>query len=86
MTRYFFHCADSPRHFDVDGVELEDLRAAHSEAVRWMGELLTEFPHDFWSKGHLAILVTDAAWNLLFSVTTIAAEPQGAFNLLDTNA
>ncbi len=86
MTRYFFHCADSTRHLDAEGIELEDLDAAHQEAIRWMGELLTEFPQDFWSKGCLAILVTDASWNLLFSVTTMAAEPQGTSNLLRARA
>lgn len=84
MTRYLFHCANGAHQFDAEGVELEDLHAAHQEAIRCMGELLTNLPPDFWSKGSLAIFVTDAALNLLFSITTMATAPLGLPDLLDT--
>ena len=83
MTRYFFHSANGTRHLDNEGMVLPSLDAARQEAIRWMGELLTELPDDLWSAGKFAIFVTDADWRLFFSVTTICAEVPGAAEMIE---
>lgn len=82
MTRYFFHSANGAHHLDNVGMALPSLDAARKEAVRWMGELLTEFPDNFWPAGKLVVFVTDADWKLFFSITTMCAEVPGVAEMI----
>lgn len=44
MPRYFFHVEDHPSVCDDEGIELESVTLARSQALRFAGEFLAEAP------------------------------------------
>jgi UDP-glucose 4-epimerase len=70
MARYFFHTADGSCDRDEEGVELPDVQAARIEAIRYIGEMLTQHP-DVLGDGHdFSVEVVNEDDTLLFKVIT----------------
>jgi len=75
MPLYHFDFQDgSTPHVDEDGIDLSDLRAARTEAVRYAGELLQGQPEQFWAAAEWSLTVSDAERLTLFSLTIIATD------------
>ena len=72
MARYFFHSANGSRQRDVEGLELESIQAAELEAVRLLGDLLSERPEALFPSLTLTITVTDASGQVVFSARASA--------------
>lgn len=68
MPRYFFHSANGKRQFDAEGLELSGVRAAEIEAVRFLGDLLSEQPDTLLSSDALTITVSDTNGQTVLSV------------------
>ena len=60
MPRYHFHTEDGECLRDEDGVELADLEAAKREAVKLLGESLSDDACQFWVHEAFRVIVTDA--------------------------
>ncbi len=73
MNRFFFNTQDGEAVSDVEGVELPDIARAKVEAVKLMGELLTEHAEEFWRTRNFTISVSDEGGATLFTVMTAAA-------------
>jgi hypothetical protein len=59
MPRYHFHTEDGRHHPDADGLELADALAVRTEAIRAMGQLVSERHEDFWRDGSFRMIVAD---------------------------
>lgn len=78
MYRYFFHIHGSRDYVDTDGVELADLEAARTEALRIIRELMIDNAmDDLWSGGECVMTVTDDAARNLFSIRLSTAQRTG---------
>lgn len=78
MARYFFHTANGTMQHDGEGLELATMHAAELEAVRFLGDLLSEQPGVVSSSQVLTITVTDAGGRVAFSVKASMSGPQGS--------
>jgi hypothetical protein len=62
MGRYHFHTEDGRHHHpDPDGLDLADTGAVRSEAIKALGQLVSERPDDFWREGAFRMIVADHA-------------------------
>ena len=68
MARYFFHTQTDNRYSDVEGLELDGLQAARTEAIRTAGELMRDGGDKFWSTRPWSITVTDGAGFVLYEI------------------
>ena len=75
MPRYFFHLADGAYTPDTEGTDLPDERAARTNAIAYMGEILKEDPNLLGNSGAFRIEVTDEAGALRYSLVTMAITP-----------
>jgi 3-deoxy-D-manno-octulosonate 8-phosphate phosphatase KdsC-like HAD superfamily phosphatase len=73
MPRFFFHTADGEIVRDHSGVELPDQAAARTQAVKFIGDLVSDEPELLATGAKFCVEVTDAAKRRLFTViiTTI---------------
>jgi hypothetical protein len=74
VARYFFHTADGSRDRDEDGVDLPDIRAARIEAIRYVGEMLTQHPDLLGETHDFCVEVVNEDEKLLFKVVTRAID------------
>ena len=68
MPRYFFNIHDGLDVQDADGLELADLKAAQTEAVKLFGALLIDQPARLWGGEDCSLEVTDADGSTLFAL------------------
>lgn len=61
MPRFFFHTQDGVCVRDEDGEILKDARAARSEALAVLGEILRYQGEEFFETGKFSVIVTDEA-------------------------
>ena len=61
MPRFHFHTEDGRKHPDADGLQLADERAARSEAIKALGQLVEAMSEEFWRDGMFRMTVTDDA-------------------------
>jgi hypothetical protein len=59
MPRYHFHTEDGHHHPDPDGLELSDPLSVRTEAIRALGQLVSERHEDFWREGSFRMIVAD---------------------------
>jgi hypothetical protein len=59
--RYFFNVHDGKDITDDEGIELPDLDAARTEAIRTSGEMIREVGPDVWCGQDWRMTVTDDA-------------------------
>jgi hypothetical protein len=74
MSRYFFHTKDGRCIADEDGTELPNQGFARIEAIKLMGELLTNFPEKFWETGSLSVIVSNQDRLTLFTIDCCSAD------------
>lgn len=67
VPRYYFHLSDDGSSVDNEGVELADLPAARTEAVKFAGALLIERSADFISADDWTLRVADGSGLVLFT-------------------
>lgn len=76
MPRYFFHVRDGYSAPDDTGVDLPDIYAAQTEAIRFSGEVLSEMGARFWNSTEWVLEVSDETGQILF-VLRFSAEERG---------
>jgi hypothetical protein len=60
MPRYHFHTEDGHHHHpDPDGLDLAGARAVRTEAIRAIGQLVSERHDEFWRDGSFRMIVAD---------------------------
>jgi len=70
VARYFFHTADGSRDRDEDGVDLPDIQAARLEAIRYVGEMLSQHPDLLGTGQDFCVEVMNEHDQLMFKVVT----------------
>jgi hypothetical protein len=78
MPRYFFHVDDGNHLPDHEGVELTDVGAAGTEAIRAAGSMLRDGAGTLQRSSAWNMSVTDAADQLLFTLRFSVDVPSGA--------
>lgn len=73
MPFYYFDLSNGSREPDEDGIELESLDVARTQAVRLIGEMLRHDPRPIWEGEGLAVEVSDEARTPLFRVKVAAS-------------
>ena len=68
VARYFFHTTNGAPTRDAEGLELATTHRAELEAVRFLGDLLSEQPEALWPSRSLTITVTDVGGRVAFTV------------------
>ena len=74
MPRYHFHVHDGRAFPDEDGTELPDIDTARSQAIRLMGQMLTDSPETFWNGEEWHLDVSDERGLTLFSLMFLAID------------
>lgn len=74
MSRFHFHLQDDHFYPDEEGMELADLKAARSTAIRMTAELLSDHLGDFWDGRQWKLEVTDDQGSLLFALSFSASD------------
>jgi hypothetical protein len=81
MPHFHFHQQDGKQHPDEDGVDLPDMDAARTTALRALTEMVRNHEREFWATGQWRMTVTDETGLALFCLdlsTTEAPAAQGA--------
>ena len=75
VPRFYFHVEDGYSSPDNDGIELRDIDAAKTEAVRFAGAILKDCGAKFWkSSTEWRMVVTNAADHPVFTLRFAADE------------
>ncbi|HVV33924.1 MAG TPA: hypothetical protein VHC73_11915 [Vitreimonas sp.] len=80
MPRYFFHTTNGKRTPDAEGIDLVDVSAARTTAIRLAGELLKDAPDLLCETTDLKVDVTDGNAATLFSVLVTVSHATAAKN------
>ena len=67
MARYFFHIMDGSAEFDEVGVELSDMAAVRTEAIRSAGQMLSTGVQS-WTGDAWHMFVADADKKVVYSL------------------
>jgi hypothetical protein len=80
VSRYYFHVQSNVRQTDENGLELTDDIEARRQAIRAAGDMLKEYPEEFWGSRPWSVTVTNAAglvlWELYLDGVAAAIMPQ----------
>ena len=75
MPRYFFDTRDGSRDLDDEGMELAGDEAARTEAVRYLGSLLTDGPVDLARNSQFRVTVRSAAGEIVTTLVVTDVSP-----------
>ncbi len=76
MPTYFFHRMDGGFDPDLEGTELEDPRAARSEALQYAAETMKQHPEKVWDGGMMRVEVTDENGRVVTTVIVLTIDAQ----------
>lgn len=72
MARYFFNTKDGQSFPDEHGVDLPNIGAARSQAIKVVTEMLPTLAEEFWKSGSLTIEAADEEGLVLFTIDVMA--------------
>jgi hypothetical protein len=75
---YYFSVDDGGPNVDPDPVVLPDAKAARAEAIRLLGQMLTDDPQQAAERGDVTISVSDAEGLILFQMSFIVTRAAAA--------
>jgi hypothetical protein len=68
VPRYFFHVIDGQDIRDTEGVELDGVGEARSQAIRAAGEMIKHDGHTVWNGSQWTMNVTDETGTPVFTL------------------
>jgi hypothetical protein len=74
MAQFYFHTEDGRTIADDEGLDLATLADARIEAVRVLGDMLRENPHEVLDTGALRLTVTDSSGLIYFALDLSATD------------
>ena len=86
MPRYFFHTTNGRHTPDAEGLDLANVSAAQTAAIKLAGELLKDAPDLLRETTDLKVEVMDAKAVTLFTVLVTVSHPAAAQNAAEPSA
>lgn len=78
MPRYYFTTSNGRCVPDEEGSELPNQGVARVEAIKLVGELLQNFPEQFWETGAFTLTVENGDRVTLFTLAVTSQDAPGA--------
>lgn len=77
MARYFFTIVDGHTFADEEGIELPNLEAVRTQALRCLAEFIRDDVSSFWCRGELALTVSEADGSVVLRLQLSSQRPAG---------